>query len=220
MVNNHRSIVGGRRVGMKSRELLELNLAPAILESQIRTLLVVAPYEGNGATTAALSLAQALNAHLGESVLVIDGNSKAPRLHEQFNMPLTPGFRTLVEEYPSADVCIHRSQEHGFDVMPAGHAETSRTVNETRERMRAIFSALSERYKHILFDGMAVQTHPEVFAIAPVFDGVILVLESEETPWSVGIAVKDKLERAGAAPIGAILNKRELHIPKRIYNAL
>lgn len=220
MVNTHRSNAGEKRVSVKGLDLLELNLTPTILESQVRTLLVVAPYEGNGATTATLSLAQALNTHLGESVLVIDGNHKAPRLHEQFNLPLTPGFLTLVEDYPSADVCIGRSQDCGFDVMPAGRARMNHTVSDLRERMRAILDVLCERYKYILFDGMAVQTHPEVFAVAPIFDGVVLVLECEETPWSIGVAIKDKLERSGAVLISAILNKRELHIPKRIYNAL
>lgn len=205
---------------MISRPLLEPNLSSTIMERQVRTILMVAPYAGNGATTCTLSLAQGLGEHFGESVLAIDGNLKAPRLHELFNMALTPGFRALIEGFPAADVCIHREPDLGFDVMPAGRAEASLTINELRERMRAIFGALLERYRYIVFDGMAIQTNPEALAISPVFDGVILVLESEATPWSVGATIKDKLERSGARLLGAMLNKRRLHIPAPIYNAL
>ncbi|MGH8501783.1 MAG: CpsD/CapB family tyrosine-protein kinase [Gammaproteobacteria bacterium] len=204
---------------MNSPELLDLNLAPTILESQVTALLVVAPHEGNGATTTTLSLAQALIGHLGESVLVIDGNLKAPALHAMFALPLSPGFRTCMEHDDSPGRYIHRIARENLDVMAAGEVTVTCTASELREKMRAAFASLSGSYRYILFDGMAVQTHPEVLVMAPVFDGVILVLESEVTTWSLGAAVKDKLERADARLIGAILNKRQLYVPKRIYDA-
>lgn len=205
-------------MSMENCRVLDLNLASIAMKCQLKTLFVVAPYDGNGATTSTLSLARALREHLGESVLVIDGNPKAPIIHTIFNIPLSPGFRSLVDDRARPNECIHKKQTLSFDVMAAGEVKAARPIHELRDRTRTILESLANDYRYILFDSMAIQANPEVLVMAPVFDGVVLVLESEMTPWSIGEATKDKLERSGANLTGAILNKRKLYIPKWIYD--
>lgn len=207
------------RHDMEVRNLLEFSPPSETSNRQLKTILLTAPYNGNGATTCSLALANALRAHCGESVLVIDGNPKTPTLHDIFDAPLSPGFRSLIEGFPRAADCIYES-EAGFDGMPAGETNRERSVHDLRDRTRLILDTLAATYRYILVDGMAIQTNPEVLAMSAAFDGVILVVESESTQWSIGAAIKEKLDRSGAHLIGAMLNKRRLYLPQWIYDRL
>ncbi|HYD65701.1 hypothetical protein [Azospirillum sp.] len=62
-----------------------------------------------------------------------------------------------------------------------------------------------------VFDGILLAGH---------MDGVVLVVEAEETRAPVAAHLRDELEEAGATILGVVLNKRRFHIPKFLYRWL
>jgi protein-tyrosine kinase len=61
---------------------------------------------------------------------------------------------------------------------------------------------------------------PEGLHLAKVLDGVVLVLEAEETRWQVAQSAQRLLENAQVRIIGTVLNKRRHFIPDKIYRLL
>jgi Mrp family chromosome partitioning ATPase len=51
-------------------------------------------------------------------------------------------------------------------------------------------------------------------------DGVVLVVEAEKTRWQVAEQAKRILEESGARLLGAVLSRRQFHIPNALYGLL
>jgi Mrp family chromosome partitioning ATPase len=51
-------------------------------------------------------------------------------------------------------------------------------------------------------------------------DGVVLVVEAEKTRWEVAEQAKRTLEDSGARVLGAVLSRRQFHIPAAFYGLL
>lgn len=62
--------------------------------------------------------------------------------------------------------------------------------------------------------------HPEALAFASQMDGIVLVLEAEQTRWEVARELKSVLDTVGVKVLGAVLNKRPRHIPEFLYRQL
>ncbi|MDH3602649.1 MAG: cobalamin biosynthesis protein CobQ, partial [Candidatus Tectomicrobia bacterium] len=57
-------------------------------------------------------------------------------------------------------------------------------------------------------------------AIVRKVDGVVLVVEAENTRWPVVQSVKDRIIKARGNLLGIVFNKRQYHIPPFLYNRL
>jgi len=57
-------------------------------------------------------------------------------------------------------------------------------------------------------------------ALVAKVDGVVLVVEAEETKWRTAGHVREQIERVGGNILGVVLNKRRYHIPQSVYKYL
>jgi Mrp family chromosome partitioning ATPase len=67
-------------------------------------------------------------ARTGAQVAIVDGDVRAPALHDLFGVPNEPGLQEL--RYAEADIelVIHKSAESSVLVVPAGHVHSGDTV--------------------------------------------------------------------------------------------
>ena len=79
---------------------------------------------------------------------------------------------------------------------------------------------LKREYSIVIFDGPALQDDKGGTQIARIMDGVILVVEAENTRWEVAQHAKERLLEAGANILGVVLNKRRFYIPDWLHKML
>jgi Mrp family chromosome partitioning ATPase len=72
----------------------------------------------------------------------------------------------------------------------------------------------------ILVDAPPATTSPQGLAVCRQVDGVVLVLAAEDTRRPVAERVKQSIERSGGRLLGIVLNKRQYHIPRCVYERL
>jgi Mrp family chromosome partitioning ATPase len=88
----------------------------------------------------------------------------------------------------------------------------------------ASISALIEEMRKeadwVLLTAPPVNAYNDAVALAKKVDGVVLVLEAEQTRWEVAQSAKERLEDARANILGVVLNNRKFHIPGWIYRRL
>jgi len=60
----------------------------------------------------------------------------------------------------------------------------------------------------------------DALAIASSVDGVILVVEAEETKWRTAGYVREQIDAVGGRILGIVFNKRRFYIPQSIYKHL
>jgi Mrp family chromosome partitioning ATPase len=61
-----------------------------------------------------------------------------------------------------------------------------------------------------------VTLYPDARALAPLVDGVILVVEADVTPVAVANRAVELIRDTGANLLGVVLNKRRDYIPDRV----
>jgi MinD-like ATPase involved in chromosome partitioning or flagellar assembly len=205
---------------MKLLEPSALSMPANILNGQLRSLFITAPYEKIGCTTATVSLAHSLAHFVSEHILVIDGNNKSSNLSNQLGIGDQQGFCNLLNLADDFDIAFltHQQPDYGFDVLPYG--VDCHTKKTSCKYVGAVLDKLKEHYQYLLFDSPSIYLNYEVLVMAPMFDGVILVLESEKTRWEVAQTMTERLQHSGAKVAGAIFNRRKYYLPKWVYKLL
>ena len=192
-------------------------LLSATGDRNIKTILVTSCYSKEGKTTAALSIAYGLTNETDFNVLLIDGNFRAPVLHEYFEIPRSPGFSDLFLHETSSPTTYRPNTEGSLVVIPNGTEIPNplRILNEGifKERLHT----LGEGFDYVIVDGTSIFGFSDVLVTAKDFDGIILTVECERTRWEVVQEAKERLENVGGYILGVVLNKRNYYIPKAIY---
>jgi len=76
------------------------------------------------------------------------------------------------------------------------------------------------RFDWVVVDGPPITVYSDASILAPLVDGVVLVVEAERTRWEVVSQARRILEESGARILGAVLNRQRYHIPPALYGLL
>ena len=211
-----------------------LNL-PSFQEKDSYAIVVVTANSGDGASTTALNMTYAYAHDSMNDVILIDGNLRRPMLHSHFGVPQEKGLTELVEGTIELHEVLVRIQldetensregqtkviNPGFHFIPAGHSLVNPIVLYQSPAFLALLERLKSIFSFIIIDASPLIRYPESSILAGKTDGVILVLQHEETSWEVAQVAKRYLQTTNARILGAILNKQQFFIPKQIYKYL
>lgn len=173
---------------------------------------------GEGVSTTAALLARQIAAQNEGRVLVVDANSCRPSQHSNFGVNLYPGFTEFVSNGRPSMSCIQSTVVENLDILSAGDQKAGARGNLLKKFADAL-PALKREYSHIIFDLPSLQEHGAAIELAGFMDGVIMVVEAEGTRWEVANRTKEEL-LVNSKLLGAVLNKRRLHIPEWLYRTL
>jgi capsular exopolysaccharide synthesis family protein len=190
--------------GAEAFRLLRSSLRWTQRDGPGRTLAVSSAVSGEGKTTTSANLAAAF-ALEGKKVLLIDCDLRRPRLHKVFRLPRQPGIAQVLWAGVSPSVAVRETFISGLFVLPSG-AYTERFGDLVGSgRMPSVLAELSACFDMIILDTPPVLAVADAAAVAPLVDGLLLVVAGATNRHAVSQALK-QLERVGARVVGAVLN--------------
>lgn len=154
------------------RTALHLNETPPA-----KTILFTSALPGEGKTTAVLSLARHA-AEAGERVLVLDADSRRPRVHEALKMESGAGLSdVLLGRIPLEKAILALGPKgRGLHVLPAGEAnEIVNLLGSTQ--MAALLQRLAKLYSLILIDSPPTLPVADARLLAQFADQVVMVVK-------------------------------------------
>lgn len=183
-------------------------------------LLVTSPGQREGKTTYAAILGRVLS-HRAKKVLVIDANLRRPELEEQFDEQMHKG---LIDYYVHnaglEDIVVSKD---GVDIIFAGNPAAS-SVGPlemfTSQKMAELFQRVRMEYDFIIVDSPPIKGFKDPLALAAQSDGVVLVVEANQTPRRSIVMAIDKIQGVGGTVAGIVLNKQVNYVPKIILSLL
>ena len=114
---------------------------------------------------------------------------------------------------------VQADQHQRFDVLPSGlHERGGERLDP--ELLRALLHKLSADYRFVVIDGEAVYAGADSLVMSPLVDGVILVINANDTRREVAQAASQRLSLAGARLVGSVFNRRRYYMPTWLYNHL
>jgi capsular exopolysaccharide synthesis family protein len=196
---------------------LRASLTSIAVPSGLHTILVTAPRHGEGATTVAVGLASALAKEREARVLVLEGNLRTPCLQGLLPVNTERGVAEYADGRADAESLPVRVDTLNLSVITAGTVP-SRPLD--LEFLDALLTRLRAQFDFVVIDGPPVNRYADASVIATKVDGVILVVEADNTPVVEAEAAKRQLDKVGARILGVVLNRRRSYIPALLENLL
>lgn len=182
-----------------------------------RTLLVTSsqPREGKTATTVnlAISLAQ-----LGNRVVLVDADMRQPRCHRALGIAQGPGLAEVLRGKADLETALVRvplendavpdggEDGAGLYLLQSGLPPGDPAELLASARMREVLATLREHFDMVLVDSPPVFPITDSAILAPVVDGVVLVVRGHRTDRRVIAEALERLRLMKAHVVGVVLN--------------
>ncbi len=175
-----------------------------------------------GKTTVVFNLAVAFAELEAGRVVVVDGDTCGPAIHNIANISAVSGLGDVLKNGLDLNGNVYATTLPNLDVIPA-HPDVSVNGSERLIHLhcKALLAKLRKYYKFVLVD-----TPPILMGVSPaaVFgknsDGVVLVARLEKTPREVVKKAAEEMNAHGVTILGCVLTHREHHVPDLIYRRL
>jgi len=171
-----------------------------------RTLLVSSSQPGEGKTTVAVNLAISL-AQLGQRVLLIDADIRRPCLDKALGLKNSAGLVHQLTGKQDWRALVQPTQVMGLEVLTSGPPPANPAELLSSWRMRDLVSQALVDYDFVILDSPALLINAaDARILAPLVDGVVLVVRSGATPRDVVLRARALAKNV----IGVILNQLDI----------
>jgi len=187
--------------------ILQTNIAFALPDQQVRTVVVTSALPGEGKTTSAVNLSLSF-ARRGLRVLLIDADLRRAAVHTVFEAPREPGLREVLKGSVPLERAYRSVEVDGqmMHFLAAGAPVLSPTSLLDSEPMRTLLARLREAYDVVVIDSPPANIVTDAAVLGAMADGVILVARvGRSEAAAVGWAI-DHLRHVRATVLGVVLN--------------
>ena len=160
---------------------------------------LTSPHPGAGVTRIAGALETALRQEEDDSVISLDCRALSARTEQTSSANGSP-------ETDGAD--------KRWRVQPKDHWSNS------RKTLLEAIQQLQSKYRYVLIDCPSMRESQDAVKLAPLVDGIVLVIEANRTQKDQIRYAERTIEAARGRIIGYVLNKRTYSVPDWLYRRL
>ncbi|MDX9865576.1 MAG: polysaccharide biosynthesis tyrosine autokinase [Anaerolineaceae bacterium] len=191
--------------------MLRTNIQFANIDRPVKTLLVTSAEPQEGKTTIAANLA-VVNAQNGSEVTLMDCDLRRPTVHKRFKLPNQKGFSTLfISTLDSLDQIRQVSKIPHLSVLTSGPLPPNPSELIGSRRMIEILKRVGAKGDLIIIDSPPTLAVTDSSILAPVVDGVLLVITPGETRRTAVRQMIEQLNRVGGTILGVVFNNFNEH---------
>lgn len=195
---------------------IRTNLQYSSVDTNLTSLLVTSATPGEGKTTTAANLAIVL-AQSGRSVILVDADMRKPRQHTLFELPQSPGLTdAIVASHTPPTRYVRATNVPNLSLLTSGKVPPNPAELLGSQRMQQLIAQLHEQAEMIIFDAPPVLAVTDAQVLANQVNGVVLIIDSEQTSRATVARAIEALARTNANLLGAVLN-RLVRSPRGYY---
>jgi len=195
-------------LSIESLRSLRTSLHFALLDASNNILMITGPSPQLGKSFVSVNLA-AVMAVAGQRVLLVDGDMRRGYLNEYFGMPRDGGLSELIAGQREADQVIQASGINGFDFVTTGELPPNPSELLLHPRFEAFLKDVSQRYDYVLVDSPPVMAVTDAAIIGRLAGATLLLARFATTPLRELEHSAKRLQQAGVAVKGVLLNRVE-----------
>ena len=179
-----------------------------------KVLLVSSPMRMEGKTTAACHLAVACARERKARVLLIDGDLRRPRVHDELEVSRKPGMRQYLSGELPIDTVLQTPKDFPNLHMLASGGPTRFPSKYLRvEPIAELLQQMEDQYDVIIVDSPPLIPVSDPLTLASVVDGLVLVVMAGKTPRQVLKRAMALLGDFRSRLLGVIVNNYERRLP-------
>jgi capsular exopolysaccharide synthesis family protein len=170
-----------------------------------RVIQITSPAAGDGKTTLAVNLAACL-AQAGQSVVLVDGDLRRPRVHELCKLADDVGLSTVLAGDVDLATALRPGPVAGLSVLPCGRVPANPAELLASARWHETLAALGGLYDFVLIDTPPLLDAADAAAVVPHVDQILLALHLTRTDRGRAERARELLQVLGARVLGVVVN--------------
>ncbi|NDJ24078.1 polysaccharide biosynthesis tyrosine autokinase [Nostoc sp. B(2019)] len=179
----------------------------------IRSLVISSVGQGDGKSTVAVQLAQAAAA-MGQRVLLVDANLRAPSLHNLVGLMNIQGLTDVISQDLDWNNVIERSpQEENLYVMSAGPIPPDSVRLLASQKMQDLMDNLHNSFDLVIYDTPPLLGFADAYLLAANTNGMVLVAGLGKLKRTELHQALDEVQISGTPILGIIANKSKDAMP-------
>jgi capsular exopolysaccharide synthesis family protein len=175
-------------------------------EDRGKSLVVTSAQPGEGKTAIAINLATVL-AEAGESVLLIDGDLRRPRVARYLGLESTVGLTTVLIGWASPGDALQPSRVPNLTVMPSGVIPPNPSELLASRAMKQLIDSATRHFDYTIVDCAPLLPVTDAAILSRQTDGALLVADMQRATSHHMRFCLDEIERANGSALGLVLNK-------------
>ncbi len=172
-----------------------------------RTLVVSSPGQGEGKSVTAVNLALTMGQETQRHIIVVDASLRRPRVHQLLGIAEGPGLADVLAGRVALEEATVALPDLNLTVLPAGLPPAHPAELLASTAMRRVIDTLRTRFDRVILDMPSVTPLADVGTVAPLADGVLLVVRSGATTRPAIEAALSSFEPGKV--VGVVLNGAE-----------
>ncbi len=198
---------------------LAATLHQAQATSNLRVVMVTSAEPNEGKSTTALNLALTFSESYKRKVLLVDADLRRPSLHEITQVPNATGLGETLKATAEHKLPLFQLSDT-LMLAPAGRPDSNPMGALTSPRMRVMLAEASTRFDWVILDAPPIGLIADASLLAPLTDGVLLVVRSRRTHYAAAQKAADAIGRERV--LGVVLNDVDVKTSRayqRYYDA-
>ena len=183
---------------------LRTNMSFVGATKEARVLVFTSPKAATGTTTVVASLGITLG-EIGHSVIVVDGDLRAPSLAAHLGMTDDVGTSSVLAGHTPLDGAVQESSHPGLSVLASGPIPPNPSELLSTEILVDTVKELRATYDFVLIDTSPVLQFSDAALLAKSADGVLLLARYGGTKLNDTAKAAEKLRLVGANVLGSVL---------------
>jgi capsular exopolysaccharide synthesis family protein len=158
--------------------------------------------DGKSLTTANLSIS--ISKELGERILLVDANLRAPSIHRLLGVGQENGLSEVLQGTVRASQAISRTDLSNFCILTAGNRVENPTELLNTRKMSDFLALAKKHFDWVFLDSPSLMPEPDADLMSSMVDAVVLVTrisQSSASPLQDGIQMLQ-----GRNVLGMVLN--------------
>lgn len=172
-----------------------------------RVLTFTGSRDGEGVSTVAWSVACLLARNPRSRVLFVDANLRAPAMSQLLPNASKQGLVSLLLGECELEDALRSMEVPNLQVLASGSSDSVYLGELTVAHVEKGFSALRQRFSHVLIDATPVTTSSFSLLLARQSDGVLLVISTGGASRELAASAVARL-REGTRLLGVVLNRQ------------
>lgn len=170
-----------------------------------RSLVITSPHAGDGKTTVAINLAQAM-ARDGRRVLLIDADLRKPDVGRLLDVDDAVGVTSVLLGESPFDAAVQQWQRSSLHVLPAGPVPPNAAELLGSHAMRQLFTTATESFDFVILDSPPLVPVVDALLVERLAGNLLLVAAADRTSRRDLNAAQRALDTVNAHLSGTVLN--------------
>jgi succinoglycan biosynthesis transport protein ExoP len=202
---------------VESFQFLRANLQLSDQRSELRTIAITSALPGNGKSTIAARLAEAM-ALSGASVVIVDCDLRRPTLHDYYGVDAHEGLTTALVGLRDPVEILRETDTPSVRLLAAGPLmPLPASVLAGTQGMTELLARLSKTADYVIVDTSPVTIGADTSAIAATVDATVMVVDIDSVRGDILAAATEQLRTARANIVGVVVNRAKTLLTNDAY---